>query len=35
MPVKLTKAQLKPCVVGIPMERIKLDLIRRPMQVKH
>ena len=27
MPVKPSKAPLKPCVVGIPMERIQIDLI--------
>ena len=27
MPAKPIKAPLKPCVVGIPMERIQIDLI--------
>ena len=27
MPVKPTKAPLKPCIVGIPMERIQIDLV--------
>ena len=27
MPVKQSKAPLKPCIVGIPMERIQIDLI--------